>query len=480
MHETQMAIDTLASYIENSFNKFKFPRLGEKEKDEIMNAYNKGIFDEYFSLKEKLPKPTENVSAICYKIIDEIFSIKLEETIPVGLYANGKKIEPNRKNAVAYIVNLFLQSIFYLDDIYLNEEYSSLVDAIQKQGKEFPEMPERRSAFFVWLLFLLMEFMKPLATHERRLLFYKHSDYYSEHYGSYTNEYPSVFYSLFTVSSEIAEMNKAEILEEIVKDKLKDDYYAYFAIISIVSPDTFKPDPKADIEEPFSYFMHNPYFSFEYKMDSIKRCMPLTGADEKIVLSKIRDWIEQNPEDFLLHKDISKDPSCILRWKDWLGENLTSKILNYASELKTPLHKRSIQKVGYDEKIKEKYGNYRLYVYKEEDEFGGSIWRSVQYHVLQKASDNSNTKWQDMLKIEVESYESEPFEPKEYRNKWPPLIPRIYIDDEEKTLYIEQEDGTLYHMLSENKWETSSIKVKINLYIKRLKHLKYIEIPIGK
>ncbi|MEM3341217.1 MAG: hypothetical protein QW728_00840 [Thermoplasmata archaeon] len=197
------------------------------------------------------------------------------------------------------------------------------------------------------------------------------------------------------------------------------------------------------------------------------------NMDEDTFVKTIREWAKKWKRELRKWIDVREDPEVVDKL-DFLTTIDTVFITN-PFEFGKPLHARSIPRVSDTEEFKKKFGEFRISTYTFEKEFGKSwIYEKKKCQVLEK---KVNDEWKNVLEIEVESWEREPFEPKESIGSAPPFYPRIYTDMDYKSLYIEQEDGTLYYSSSGEKWDTVSFYMRNRLYTKYLYELKWIEIP---
>jgi hypothetical protein len=198
------------------------------------------------------------------------------------------------------------------------------------------------------------------------------------------------------------------------------------------------------------------------------------GLDEKLIFKGAKIWAEKNFDEIMTRVDVLSDPSSVLQWRDFLGEELTKRIEKISREFQTPLHEREIPHVKPESRGK--YGEFRLVQISSDSYLSEEDYKPVYLtinHVLQKLTDQT---WAEVLRTETYSYEKELYDSKEYESSGPEFYPRIFVDEEKRKLYIEKTDGTLFYSKDYGRtWKSAEGEIKSFLYEKRLNFLKFFE-----
>ncbi|MEM2134972.1 MAG: hypothetical protein QXG44_08975 [Candidatus Jordarchaeaceae archaeon] len=468
MSELGDRMEPLSQYLESIFEKYTFKNVGRNEQQKIEAAYRRGIFDKYFKLKDPLPPPPSQVSSICEELVSVIFAPNDLIKADVGVFLEGRKILPKKGNATLYITELWVESIRFLDDIYLSltsEEHLLL----KKDFVKLSGVPKGRAAFFSWILFKLAEFMKNISPSIRPYVFVKISGEVSVPYSE-----NSILMSLFNALFEVYVKKSEDLLREIFCELLTDSD-PNSALLKWVKRD------KSIRNDLIEIFRKNPklilssmrYNKLSNRLSDLMDMKLKIGLDEETISKGIQIWAEENLGEILACSDVQSDPSLVSRWSNLLGKELTEKIEKLSREFQTPLHKRNIPPISPENQTK--YGKFRIIHDHSESYFASRLRESTTHQVLQKLV---NEEWKEVLRVETYSYEWEPFEPKEYKYQGPELNPQIFVDEQQGWLYIEKTDGYLFYSKNYGiKWESAE-DTKPYLYGKRLNYLKFFKIPI--
>ncbi len=470
MKDLEKKVELLSQYLESTFEKYSVKNVGKKQSLEVLGIYNRGDYDKYFKLKKPLPPPSSEVDSICGELLEEIFTPNRYVKADVSIYFEGSRIFPKKNNATLYVVALWEDSIIYLDDIYLSltsREYYSLFGNLIKSSA----VPKRRSVLFSWILFKLAEFMGTLSPSLRYYVFVKYS-----REKSILHPDLSTLRTLLRSLSEVYTKSSEEVLRDIFSDLLL-EHDPNSALLKWIRRDKSmrKNLIQAFKEDPISFMNRIGYSHLESRFSDLKEMKSKIGLDEKIIFKCVKIWAEKNFGEIVTRGDVLSEPSSVLVWKEFLGEELTKRVEKISREFQTPLHKREIPPVKPENR--EKYGEFRLIQISSDSylsqENSKPVYLSIN-HVLEKLI---NQTWEEVLITETYSYEKELYDSKEYESSGPEFYPRIFIDEEQGKLYIEKTDGTLFYSQDQGKtWESGEGEIKSFLYEERLAFLKYFEV----
>ncbi|MFB0562220.1 MAG: hypothetical protein ACETWM_13535 [Candidatus Lokiarchaeia archaeon] len=230
-------------------------------------------------------------------------------------------------------------------------------------------------------------------------------------------------------------------------------------------------------EDPVSLMNMINYSHLGSRFSDLKEMVSKIGLDEKLIFKGAKIWAEKNFGEIMTRVDVLSEPSSVLQWREFLGEELTKRIEKNSREFKTPLHKREIPHITPENQ--RKYGEFRLIQVSSDGYLSQEDYEPVYLtidHVLQKLTDQT---WAEVLSIEIYSYEKELYDSKEYESSGPEFYPRIFVDEEEEKLYIEKTDGTLFYSQDYGRtWESAEGEIKTYLYEERLNFLKYFIVSV--
>jgi hypothetical protein len=113
-------------------------------------------------VKKPLPPPPSEVNSICENLVSIIFAPNNFIGADVSVFLEGHKILPKKGNATPYNIGLWLESIIFLDEIYLSLT-SKDHPLLKKNSVKLSNIPKRRSSLFSWILFKLAELIKNLS-----------------------------------------------------------------------------------------------------------------------------------------------------------------------------------------------------------------------------------------------------------------------------------------------------------------------------
>lgn len=469
MKNLEKNVELLSQYLESVFETYSVKNVGKKQSLEVRGIYQQGDFGRYFKLKKPLPPASSEVDSICRELVEEIFTPNKYIKADVSLYFEGSKIFPKKNNATLYITELWEESILYLDDIYLSltrRDYSLFRNLIKPS-----EVPKKRSVLFSWILFKLAELISELGSSLKYYVFVKYS-----REKSYLHPDPSTLRNLLRFLSEIYTKSSKEVMVEIFTDLLI-EHDPKSALLKWIRRDKSmrKNLIQAFKEDPISLMKMITYSHLSSRFSDLKEMKSKIGLDEKLIFKGAKIWAEKNFDEIMTRVDVLSDPSSVLQWRDFLGEELTKRIGKISREFQTPLHEREIPHV--EPESRGKYGEFRLVQISSDGYLSEEDYKPVYLtinHVLQKLIDQT---WTEVLIIETYSYEKELYDSKEYESSGPEFYPRIFIDEKKRKLYIEKTDGTLFYSKDYGKtWKSAEGEIKSFLYEKRLNFLKYFEV----